>query len=105
MRDWQKKLPESQKGLIQEIVDQIPTTMGLRDTVEDILDNLATTGGGAGTAPKFKYLIVTDGDVQGTNDQEKADEYAASDDNYVLLVPDCKWVVEPGMEDDITEMK
>lgn len=103
MRDWQKKLSASQRNVLQEIVDQIPTMMGVRDAIEGILDDLAT-GGSNVTAP-FKYIIVTDGDVQGTNDKEKAETYAMSEDNYVIIVPDCKWMVDEGTEDDITELK
>lgn len=150
MREWQKRLPESQKNVLNDIVEQIPTAMGVRDLIEDILDNLARGGpeGFEHTAEtayeiyriamesqataiddlsdlgpadlhawgevakamnpqepaKFKYLIVTDGDVQGTNDREKADAYASSDDNYVLMIPECKWLVDPVTEDDITEL-
>lgn len=102
MREWKSKLTEAEKTVMQEIVDQIPQVLGLRDRIEDIMDKMAA----GGKPPKFKYIIVSDGDVQGTNDEEKMLEYAAVDDNVVIDVVGNDWILDgSGETSTITELK
>lgn len=55
--------------------------------------------------PKFRYLITEtfNGQVVGTNERSVAENFASSEDCFVVDAVECKWlVIRPGESDDIT---
>lgn len=106
MSQWKKNLSEGQIKVVEEILEQIPTTMGFRDVFVGILDSMVD-GKGAAKPDVFRFIIANDGDVQGTNDPEKARHHAGNDEAYVIDVQNMSWLVSGDEDDDsgISELK
>jgi hypothetical protein len=103
MLEWKNKLTKAEADFMQEILDQVPDLA--KPAFESILNKLANTGAGS----KFRYIIASmaNGDVTGTNDQEKAREAAGSEDNFVVDVGANLWLTtdDEGDDSDIVEAK
>lgn len=98
-KPWTEYLTPSQVAFMNEIVSQVPETMGARIVFIECLQKLADTP----ALPKFRYIIAMDGDVGGTNDADKAREAAADETYYVMDTVNNKWLTNPD-EDDDTEI-
>lgn len=87
---WMKNLSKAQVDLVNEIIAQIPEAHGVQAAFTDILNTI----GGASVAPKFRYYIAdcTNGDVRCTNNEDIANNYASSEDNFVVDVQDHTWI-------------
>lgn len=50
---------------------------------------------------KWIYIVIDtiDGSVRGTNDETAAEEYAYSDDHYVIDVGNMQWLIASDRED------
>lgn len=94
---WKTKLLPSEATLMQEIVDQVPEEHGARDAFVGILDKLAESD-----KPKFRYLIgyADSGEGLGTNDDEKAREYASNSANFVFDLQMDRWMVDEDVNHD-----
>jgi hypothetical protein len=84
---WAANLTEGQQNALQDILNQIPTTMGARDAIEGVLDKISgSESGGKEIAPKWQYLFVDeDGNVAGSNDADLAFEASESDDGTIVV--------------------
>jgi hypothetical protein len=98
-KPWTELLTPSQVAFMNQIIEQVPETMGARDVFIGCLQGLAD----GSAPPKFRYIIAMEGDVAGTNDTEKAREAAADETYYVLDTVANQWLTTAD-EDDDTEI-
>lgn len=84
---WAANLTDGEQTILQEIIDQIPTTMGAQSAIVGILDKISgSESGGLPIAPKWQYLFVDeDGDVTGSNDESVATAAAESNDGTIVM--------------------
>ena len=103
---WTEKLPQSQVAFMNDIIAQIPETMGARQAFINGLQALADAPADAVKIP-FQYIIVTQGDVLGTNDFGVARSYAETEEDYVVDALTGKWFCtnDPSDDTDLTEAK
>lgn len=99
-RQWKKSLTDGERNVMQEIVDQIPTTMGLRDRIEDIFDKMVGGARKNGTiSPEDAYKIYEKAQqeqgctVDDFDDLEPNDQHAWGQVAQAMSPPEFQFVV------------
>jgi hypothetical protein len=87
---WKRNLTQGQISVVEDIIGQLPTTMGFQDAFIGILNKMA----GELPKDKFRFIIAGDGDLLGTNDSDLARKFAADEEYYVADVRAMKWLLE-----------
>lgn len=97
-KPWTELLATSQVQFMNEIIAQVPSEHGARDSFIEIIQQLAD----APAKPEFAYVMVKgdQGDVTGTNEEEVARIVAIDEANYVIDVVNMKWIVNSNPKSD-----
>jgi hypothetical protein len=100
-KPWTENLTEGQVAFMNNIISQVPETMGAREQFIKCLQNLSDTSEAPQLiGPKenmFRFYVVNvDGEVSGTNDEMLAQAYADVEENYVIDVDNNQWILAEG---------